>query len=61
VVVVVVVGAVVVVVVVVVVGEGSPPGHLSGGMQRELPLPKTQQTQPSVHLPGLLLHILLPH
>ena len=32
--------------VVVVVAGTIVPEHLSGGMQRELPLPKTQQTQP---------------
>lgn len=66
--VVVVVDVVVVVVDVVVVGAGVvvagdviTPVQLFDGMQRELPLPKTQQTQPSLHLPGLFLQVLLPH
>ncbi len=58
-VVVVVVGAAVVVVVV--VGDVTVPVQLPSGMQRLLPLPKTQQTQPLVQTPGLAAHTLLPH
>ena len=65
-VVVVVVGAAVVVVVgvavVVVVAPGptTVPEQLPGGMQRELPLLKAQQTQPGLQMPGLLAQTTLP-
>ncbi len=64
----VVVGAAVVVVAVgagVVVGVGvgvaTVPVQVPGGMQRLLPLPKTQQTQPGAQTPGLAAQTLLPH
>src|SRR5215217_6954194 len=37
------------------------PVQLPGGMQRELPLLKTQQTQPSAQAPGLAAQTTLPH
>ena len=68
---VVVVGATVVVVVVghvvvvgasvVVVGDVMVPVQLPGGMQRLLPLAKTQQAHPDLQIPGLAAQTTLPH
>jgi hypothetical protein len=55
-VVVVVVGAAVVVV----AGSTISPPHELGGMQRLLPLEKTQQTQPGLQRAGFVRHITLP-
>src|SRR5215218_8704927 len=62
----VVVGAAVVVVVVVVGAEvvvvvATVPEQFPGGMQRELPLDQTQQTQPGLQTPGFAPQTALPH
>jgi hypothetical protein len=41
-------------------GQVGVPVQLPGGMQRELPLPWTQQTQPGLHLPGFVAQETLP-